>query len=1783
MADAPRHTPPSDLPDTPANESDTPPEATAPPAAVGDGAPESTGTPARPRRRWPRRVLRGVLALFVLLFVAVAALLLLIRTEYGRARIQSIAVAEIDRLFADDAVVRVRRLDGNFLTGARMVGFVVEREGQPVLSVDTLFVNYNLLTLVGRTFSADSIVVVNPTLIVRQRANGAFDVADLLKPADTTKTDSTGSNFRVQVGAFALRGGRAEVHFYNPRRDSVLVAEAITGRATDFTSGPDGVAGRLNGLRAQVTAPNEAARLALAGAGAFTNRALTLETLRLTSAAGTEVAGRAHYVFADSARHALPALDADLRAAPLALADVRALTGLELYGAPRLNLTARSGHDPLTGRDLLSINLRGALDGASLSLDGALQGAHGGGGRRIRATGTLNRLNPATLTRNPALDADLNARFELDFEGDEPERFDGPFRLELTQSRVGGRPIERAQLAGDLTDGRLAFDLDAAVPGARVVATGTARPFDRVPTYEAEGRADNVDLAVLTGDPATVARFSGSFSVSGRGTDPRDLLVDARVDLDRGQFGTLTLAGAGATVHVRGQAVAFDAVAEFAGGGGSVAAVGTVRPFEDPLVWRVASGYAEGLDVAALTGDPTQTSDLTGTFSAEGTGIDPQTMTARAEVHLDPSRFGEFELVDLDLTASFAGGVVNFDGAADLGRAGSLRAEGTAWPFESVLRFHARGRADHLDLAELTGNPANASDLNGAFVASGRGTDVATLALDATLDLDPSSYGAQEVTAGRLTLNLDRGALALRGDLATPEGRFALDITGRPFDETPTFTFNEGMGFEGLDLAALTGNPSLRSRLNGSLTGRLTGTDPATASGSGSLVLGPSTFNDAAIQSGVADFTLERGDVEVTADLLFGPPEGAAEGRASFTFSGRPFDEVPTYTLNGALDSVDVAGLLGTEAEPPARVSLLFDVTGQGFDPKTMTLRAEAHGGGTQYGDVYVDTLDLALGVNAGVLDVDTLVVRSNLLEADGGGTINFAGVTREPTAFSLNAEVRETATLAGLVPQPVAMEEGELALTVRGNPGDSLHFDGAFRTERFAYGTMAVDSAGAHVTGRYDPATSAFSAAGEGRFSYLLINNRLIQEGDVAARFTGDSLAASGDVTLDYRRRAAFALRTDLDPAAPTVFLDDLRLDLDTTTWALARPAAIQMGEQVRVDSLRLVAGDDQEILLHGIVDPHGEQDFTLTAEGVQLSPVTDLLNFNGLGGRLTAALTLAGPAEAPTLDGTLQLADLTSQGEPVGTLDARVGYDDRQLNLDARLAHVRGGSLTTRGFVPLRFSLAHAGGEEGAAPALAVTEASAADQVRFVIQADSLPLSSVEPFLDRRAYNEVDGLLHTPDSIVVTGTQADPQLSGRAVLIGGRFGVVSTGMVYETIAGALTFEGNRVAFENLTIADPDDGEVALDVDGAITLPRLSVGELDLTVTPSGFVAIDTPTYRELILDPGDEPLRLTGTLTRPVLRGSVVLARGDIFLTDELLAPQLERVDLTLDDIRTLQARFGRRVTAADTAGTTFMDALDLHVNVEIGRDVWVRARSGVPFDIEFTGEIEAVKPPMDTTAGALPPPTQLYGNIELVRGSVETLGRRFTVRRGTLLFNGNPADALADVEATLDIRTDPQASTTAVQITLLFQGQLSNNPEIRLTSNPALDNADIVSLIATGRLSDDLFEGGGGGGLGGAAQGFALGQLTGLVEGVAENALGLDVIQITAGPEGIVIQLGKYLTSKAFVSVGYPLGERDDEGRPATPQIALDYEFVRWLLAQLQYRERGVGGGLLFQVAY
>ena len=275
-------------------------------------------------------------------------------------------------------------------------------------------------------------------------------------------------------------------------------------------------------------------------------------------------------------------------------------------------------------------------------------------------------------------------------------------------------------------------------------------------------------------------------------------------------------------------------------------------------------------------------------------------------------------------------------------------------------------------------------------------------------------------------------------------------------------------------------------------------------------------------------------------------------------------------------------------------------------------------------------------------------------------------------------------------------------------------------------------------------------------------------------------------------------------------------------------------------------------------------------------------------------------------------------------------------------------------------------------------------------------------------------------------------------------------------------------------------------------------------------------------------------------MVTGKLALRNTDFYLQVANREHGGEEVELTPDDLRTLERRFGeapRKATRLDE------HPLALNLDVDLAGNDWVRRRSGPTVAVEVEGKLQVRK---RTRA-----PLLVYGTIRPLAGRsfVELLGRRFEVTEGEVVLDGPPKQARLQVLA--EYRADSGStaaggSPSGVIITTqvaVDSGQLS----VDLGSRPRMSDEDIRSYLATGRpagtdptgtTEDNSVLA--------STTSLAVGAALGTVAGGAGQRLGFDVVQILQDRQGSqTLVAGKYVSPPLYLGFRQPIVARGGAG--------------------------------------
>jgi translocation and assembly module TamB len=263
-------------------------------------------------------------------------------------------------------------------------------------------------------------------------------------------------------------------------------------------------------------------------------------------------------------------------------------------------------------------------------------------------------------------------------------------------------------------------------------------------------------------------------------------------------------------------------------------------------------------------------------------------------------------------------------------------------------------------------------------------------------------------------------------------------------------------------------------------------------------------------------------------------------------------------------------------------------------------------------------------------------------------------------------------------------------------------------------------------------------------------------------------------------------------------------------------------------------------------------------------------------------------------------------------------------------------------------------------------------------------------------------------------------------------------------------------------------------------------------------------------------------------------------------------------------------RETPAADAGDTTpaaeasafdnasFSVTLALPDNVVVrGRDL--RARSG-SFGL---GDINATLGGALTIAKESGESPTVRGRLAFVRGQYTFQGRRFTILRDSVLqFTGGDA-----LNPGLDVRAERQIGGVTAEVRVTG---FARSPELMLTSNPPLDQGDVLSLIVFNQTMNELGTGEKVSLAGRAGTLAARALATPLADSVM-RALDFDLFEIETNDDvstGGTVTVGRQVNDRLFV------GFRQNFGTDDVSQVSFEYrinEFLRLVTSFAQGADR------------
>jgi hypothetical protein len=624
--------------------------------------------------------------------------------------------------------------------------------------------------------------------------------------------------------------------------------------------------------------------------------------------------------------------------------------------------------------------------------------------------------------------------------------------------------------------------------------------------------------------------------------------------------------------------------------------------------------------------------------------------------------------------------------------------------------------------------------------------------------------------------------------------------------------------------------------------------------------------------------------------------------------------------------------------------------------------------------------------------------------------------------------------------------------------------------------------------------------------------------------RIDANGLRMAADGRADVDRGTVEAkldvLAADRGTAAATVALARERgawggtlrsLDLapqGLSPWTTEAPAAVAFRDGFKITDLRLRSGE-QRAVVSATMGRGGTLGGSIALADVQLAPFCTLAATScaGIG---NGRLEIAGRLAAPQLSLTASARELAAGPIARSTLDASLRWETGRASGKVTIASL-GGSVVIAGSAPVPLPGLPAG----------------SDALDLTVTARDLAVTRVAQWAPR-VVRSATGTVRA--DLRLGGTWNAPRPQGVLELRAPVLELVASGARWEDVVVDLRADGERgLAIERLVAAGGRGGVTGT---GRFEFDDGIVPSADVRLAFDHFLAVDRPVLEAAI----NGHMRVAGRLTAPTVRGRLYVAEGAVrpaFLP-ATNAPA-ER-DPTIEVVG-----LPEEVTEGSAPS---MGDLTLALTITLGNDMRIRRRDA---NVQLGGTLQLRRTP----PGAL----TVRGTVKVEKGWYTFSGRRFTMRSGEVRFDGGPVDgAQLDLEAMY--RTGEYDVTVAVQGTI-------GKPELLLSSDPPLDEPDVLAVLLVGRPSGELSDAERMNVQAEAAS-LAMGYVVpGLSGGLGEV---LPLEQVEVGPEQV--RVSQHVGNDVFISLSQQfIGW-------AGQTMAVEYNITRHLSVELSTSSRGSG---------
>jgi translocation and assembly module TamB len=958
-----------------------------------------------------------------------------------------------------------------------------------------------------------------------------------------------------------------------------------------------------------------------------------------------------------------------------------------------------------------------------------------------------------------------------------------------------------------------------------------------------------------------------------------------------------------------------------------------------------------------------------------------------------------------------------------------------------------------------------------------------------------------------------------------------------------------------ISLEKWSGMPDLDYILNGDFTAEGVGIQPETA-----VAQLTGDFRNSVIeQRPIArlDFAFDidrgKGNGNATASGDFGKVEIYPEIN---DFMG----ERPSYQIRMLAEKLNLAKLTGKDTLQ-SDLNLTADISGSGFDPKTLSVRGKIEFSASQLAGIQIDTLYADASFSNQNAQIDSLLLRTQSLYARAKG--NYSLISKSDLVFG--AQIQSLDEFRRFVPLEGAQTSGNINARLWGM-ADSINIDAMMALSETEFDSIYADTIVINA--------NALMAKND-----TLINATLAVSNVWNTSFQLDSITAEISASLDSAFVTGRVSNHDLTTYLSTginwagdlkVRLEEWQIQYKDQKWELENPPAKFEMDSVnyQLENFALMQNHTDStarIAANGIFSMVGKEDFKVELTNIDIAQMAKTFYKEiDATGKLNLSANLQGTAISPELTGNFEIEDPMFNTYKIDELGGEVDYRSDVLKFTSKIVPKDSGRIELTGELPLllRFdSISY--------------EMRPTDPINAKLTVDRFPLSIVQAM---EFTENIEGYLE--GSVTVDGTVENPNPEGSLQLQNAALEMPNYGIEYKQIDMKVEFMSDKVDLDTFRIVT-DDGQMT--ASGQMDFNSvLYKGDISKTNIEVKFDSFNPVNHKQLNMEVNGHA-SLSGNKNKVVFDGDLEIPEADIYLpfvmnlmgifnTPEMPKPillqELQKSGQWTDT--TLIARSVESPNMPDSIGSNYFENFTGTLNIKIPKNTWVKNED---FRIELSGDLELRKN-LEFF--------EIFGTVDVVRGQYDLFGKTFVIETGTVTFQGGEEiQPELNITANYTFRNSQRAEQ---ELSVNITGT-ATSPKIDFTlDGSSIDEGDALSYILFGKglneltLSQQDNISGGGGSM---AESAVTSLLSSQITKFLGDKLNVDYIEVKSDGtfDNATVTVGKYITNDLFVNYEQMFGEstRLDQDRY---RVELEYELFKFLFFQLNNSSSDSGFNVIFK---